>query len=59
MTKFKSFEEWIWNESRGPVLDAYYDVGQEFQSGTYESQMEELHKVMEVAWKAAKENSDD
>jgi len=53
----ESFKVWVeTKDSVGfcPILHAYYDVAQEFQSGDVQSQLKALRSVMEFTWRESK-----
>ena len=57
MTECESFRVWVELENRSgfcPVMEGYYDVAQEFQSGDMQSQLKVLRSVMERTWRASK-----
>ena len=56
----KSFEVWVETENSAgfcPLMDSYYDVAQEFQSGNIQSQLKALRSVMERTWRASKDET--
>ena len=59
MSECESFKVWVETENSAGfchVMDAYYDVAQEFQSGDIQSQLKVLRSVMEFTWRMSKDD---